>query len=136
MIFNKLIKNKIIVRSKNFITGVRYFINRMSEENSIKIVTRESGVFGDLEIVQDPNQPRISFFELSNPDDFQDSKEIFIRARIQNCRAKANNAFLELRQNLFTIQGVLFKSESISKEIQKSNPEMGYMLADYFTRKL
>lgn len=83
------------------------------------IASRENEICGDLPMIQSTEQIPLNFTSLKDlvPEDSE--KQIYIRARVNNVRAKASNAFLELRQNFTTIQAAVFKNESVTKDMIK-----------------
>ena len=89
------------------------------EINIKNIKSIEGEYYGDLPMVQSTDPIPVEFFDFKNIKPEDDGKQIFSRVRIQNCRSKANNAFLELRQSFYTIQAVAFKNETITKEMIK-----------------
>mmetsp|Transcript_39896 Transcript_39896/g.106587 ORF Transcript_39896/g.106587 Transcript_39896/m.106587 type:complete len:576 (+) Transcript_39896:3-1730(+) len=76
-------------------------------------------LFGDLVMVQSNQATKRSFVHTSQLDSSFIGKEVWVRARVHNTRAKGNNCFIVLRQSGSTVQGALFKTETISKEMIK-----------------
>jgi hypothetical protein len=77
-------------------------------------------IFGDLELVQSNQATGREFVHVSHLNAASyEGKEVWVRCRIHNSRSKGNNCFLVLRQSGFTVQGAMFKSETISKEMIK-----------------
>ena len=46
-------------------------------------------------------------------------KEVLVRARINNVRAKGNSCFIVLRESFSTLQAIAFKGENTPKEMVK-----------------
>jgi len=83
------------------------------------IESREQDIYGDLPMIQSIEVIPLNFTSLKDLTAEDANKQIYVRARIHNSRAKANLAFLELRQNFTTIQAAVFKSDVITKEMIK-----------------
>lgn len=119
----KLRSSLIRVVNRVYFRRCSHFINKMPEiKNEVTqkvLTTRAEAPYGNLPLMTPEGEAPISFFELSKICPEDDGKQIYLRTRLQNCRAKANNAFLELRQSYHTIQGVLFKGGEVSKEMIK-----------------
>lgn len=77
-------------------------------------------LFGDLVLVQSNQSTGRVFTHVSNLTAAgYEGNEVWIRARVHNTRSKGNNCFLVLRQSGFTVQGAMFKSDAIPKEMIK-----------------
>ena len=71
-----------------------------------------------MRTMSDQNTGR-SFVHVSNLSAKHEGKEVWVRARVHNTRAKGNNCFLVLRQSGSTVQGALFKDDDTPKEMIK-----------------
>ena len=49
----------------------------------------------------------------------QENQEVRIRSRLHNSRGKGGNCFIVLRDDIFTAQAIMFKSETISSQMVK-----------------
>jgi Holliday junction resolvase-like predicted endonuclease len=67
------------------------------EPPKVNIETREERNWGELPMVQSQTKNTLNFVEVSTLPTLEDGAEVKIRARIHNCRAKGNLAFLTLR---------------------------------------
>jgi aspartyl/asparaginyl-tRNA synthetase len=76
-------------------------------------------LFGDLTLVQSNQNTGRKFTHVSNLSAKLDGQEVWLRARVHNTRAKGNNCFVVLRAAGATVQGAMFKSETIPKEMIK-----------------
>jgi aspartyl/asparaginyl-tRNA synthetase len=75
--------------------------------------------FGELVLVQSNQATGREFVHASHLDSSFVGKEVWVRGRVHNTRAKGNNCFIVIRQCGYTVQGALFKTETISKEMIK-----------------
>ena len=75
--------------------------------------------YGELILVQSNQSTGREFIHASQLDASLIGKEVWVRGRIHNTRAKGNNCFIVVRQCGYTVQGALFKNETISKDMIK-----------------
>jgi aspartyl-tRNA synthetase len=89
-------------------------MNRAGEALKLSL----EGVFGKLPLIQSRTREGRQYVAVGDIDDSRSGQTVWIRARIHTSRLQGNKlCFLVLRQRLFSIQAVLFVSDSIPKEM-------------------
>ena len=76
-------------------------------------------MFGEMVLVQSNQNTGRTFTHVSQLTAKLEGKDVWLRTRVHNTRAKGNNCFVVMRSGGFTVQGALFKSETTSKEMIK-----------------
>lgn len=90
----------------------------VSEKTDDKDVSANSyGGYGVIQSTQ--TNPHINFTKISNIHADLHDNNIWIRGRVHTSRSKGKNCFLVVRQQIYTVQAVLFAGAEISKEFVK-----------------
>eukprot|EP00743_Colponemidia_sp_Colp-15_P000503 GILK01000568.1.p1 GENE.GILK01000568.1~~GILK01000568.1.p1 ORF type:complete len:514 (-),score=91.21 GILK01000568.1:171-1712(-) len=75
--------------------------------------------FGDLPLVQSATQSGRKWTRVGDLTSSLENQDVWVRGRVHTTRGKGKCVFAILRQACYTVQGVLFASESISKDMIK-----------------
>lgn len=86
------------------------FSTQMQPENAIKFINWETDTFGDYPFIKSTFRSGRVWTAVKDINDTLEGKEVLVRARIHNIRAKGNSAFVVLRESFATVQAVAFKS--------------------------
>lgn len=95
------------------------FSTEMQPENPIKTIDWKTDTFGDYPFIKSTFRSDRVWTPVKDINGTLEGKEVLVRARIHNIRAKGNSAFVVLRESFATVQAVAFKSESTPKEMIK-----------------
>ena len=76
-------------------------------------------MYGELVMVQSHQKTGRTFVHVSQLTAKLEGKNVWLRTRVHNTRAKGINCFVIMRSGGCTVQGALFKSETTSKEMIK-----------------
>lgn len=91
----------------------------MKPEHEIKTIDWKTDTFGDYPFIKSTFRSDRVWTAVKDVNETLEGKEILVRARIHNIRAKGNSAFVVLRESFATLQAVAFKNETITKEMIK-----------------
>lgn len=91
----------------------------MQPQNAIKFINWETDTFGDYPFIKSTFRSGRVWTAVKDINDTLEGKEVLVRARIHNIRAKGNSAFVVLRESFATVQAVAFKSQTTTKEMIK-----------------
>ncbi|CAE7914069.1 DARS1, partial [Symbiodinium sp. KB8] len=95
-------------------------LKKLEEAAEASVVPYKAGAaYGDLPLNQSQEITGTVWTRLSDLRTVGVGQRVRVRARVQTTRAKGKCAFMLLRQAVFTIQGVLFQSETVDKKMIK-----------------
>jgi len=77
------------------------------------------GKYGKLPLIQSTEKTGRKFTRVEEVTTELNGQEVLVRGRAHQIRAKGNLAFVTIRQRQFTIQGVIAKSATVSKQFLK-----------------
>jgi len=92
---------------------------REAEELAKKKAAALGDKCGDAPLIQSTEISGRVWTRLSELNDSHVGKKVLIRARVHTSRSKGKAAFMVLRQGVRTVQGVLFQSKEVPKEMIK-----------------
>ncbi|CAD5225665.1 unnamed protein product [Bursaphelenchus okinawaensis] len=81
-----------------------------------------AGKYGTYKLLQSSQLDKkkdIEFVDVQNLDESLDGKEVWIRGRLHTSRVKGKSCFVVIRQQIYTIQGLLFVGSDVSKQLLK-----------------
>jgi aspartyl-tRNA synthetase len=91
----------------------------MEHQKDIKVIDWKTDTFGDYPFIKSTFRSDRVWTAIKDVNETNEGKEVLVRGRVHNVRAKGNSAFLVLREAFATLQAVAFKSETTSKEMIK-----------------
>jgi aspartyl-tRNA synthetase len=91
----------------------------MEHPKDIKVIDWKTDTFGDYPFIKSTFRSDRVWTAIKDVDETNEGKEVLVRGRVHNIRAKGNSAFLVLRESFATLQAVAFKSETTPKEMIK-----------------
>ncbi|KJH53019.1 aspartate--tRNA ligase [Dictyocaulus viviparus] len=78
-----------------------------------------AGMYGSYGIVQSAEVKNVEFTKVNQISSDKHGEEVWIRGRIHAIRTKGKTCFLVLRQQIYTVQVMVFVSDKISKQMLK-----------------
>ena len=82
----------------------------MQPEHQIKLIDWKTDVYGDYPFIKSTFRSERVWTPIKDVNETLEGKEVLVRARVHNIRAKGNSAFIVLRESFATLQAVAFKS--------------------------
>jgi aspartyl-tRNA synthetase len=86
------------------------FSTLMQPEQQIKLIDWKTDVYGDYPFIKSTFRSERVWTAVKDVNETLEGKEVLVRARVHNIRAKGNSAFIVLRESFATLQAVAFKS--------------------------
>lgn len=108
------LKNLYIIKK-----SLRIYSTRMQPQHQIKTIDWKTDIYGDYPYIKSTFRSERVWTPVKDVNEDLVDKEVLVRARIHNIRAKGNSAFIVLRESFATLQAVAFKSDSIPKQMIK-----------------
>lgn len=75
--------------------------------------------YGIYPLMQSERTTERTFTEVGDLDKSKVGSQVWVRARVSTSRSKGNGCFLVLRRRMQTVQGVIFKSDTVPKPMVK-----------------
>uniref|UniRef100_A0A915L369 Aspartyl-tRNA synthetase n=1 Tax=Romanomermis culicivorax TaxID=13658 RepID=A0A915L369_ROMCU len=87
-------------------------------DDAVDVASENYGTYG---LIQSKDKPDISFTKICDINESKDKSTVWIRGRLHTSRSKGKTCFVVIRQQLHTIQALMFVSdeEKISKQMVK-----------------
>ncbi|KAM3723818.1 Aspartate--tRNA ligase, cytoplasmic [Dirofilaria immitis] len=110
---NKLAKQQKKLEKKAEHTSVHV------EENEKEMEDISEGCYGTYGIIQSADWKKLDFVDVKDVLLNLEGQEIWIRGRLHTSRIKGKTCFIIIRQQMHSIQGMLFVGKEISKQMLK-----------------
>eukprot|EP01041_Mallomonas_annulata_P002726 gene2726-5372_t len=81
--------------------------------------TEDSTLFGDLPLIRSTDMTEKAYKNISELTEDRVGQNVWIRGRVATSRAVGKGCFVVIRQNIHTVQGVMFQGEKVSKAMVK-----------------